>query len=171
MSMANGKISERCFLREGFFAFILFLILIMINLIYQVPVYGHGGVESNKKEPAFVTRPGRIKNKLPKKKLNQKDWFYTSLEVNYAMLNTLDLITTFYVLEHGAMELNPISKLYIHNKPLAVAVKAGLTAATLYGLNHVRHKNKAAAYLTLGLLNVVYGFVVKNNIGVYLQLR
>jgi len=100
-----------------------------------------------------------------------RDWFYTALEVNYVVLNTLDLITTFEGMSAGAREVNPVARLYISNKPAAVLIKGATTTATLIALSHVRRRNQPAAYITLGVLNVFYGFVVGNNIGVYFELN
>ncbi|MFQ5752895.1 MAG: DUF5658 family protein, partial [bacterium] len=99
------------------------------------------------------------------------DWFYTSLEINYVILNAMDLVTTFYSLDKGAKEANPITKLYVRNKPLAVIIKGGVTAGVILGLARVKRQDTKAAYVTLTLLNVMYGFVVKNNFSVYLQLN
>ena len=98
------------------------------------------------------------------------DGLYTALELSYLALNTIDLVTTFYSLDNGAKELNPIAKSFIHNKPLAVAVKGGLTLGVLWGLRQVKKQDKTAAYITLSLLNGLYGFVATNNIRVSLQL-
>lgn len=102
---------------------------------------------------------------------SERDWFYTTLEVNYVMLNTLDLITTFAGLENGAQEANPIAKLYVDKKPLAILVKGSMTAGTLMAMSYVKKQNKTAAYLSLTALNIFYGIVVGNNIGVYFEVR
>ncbi len=99
------------------------------------------------------------------------DWLYTGLEINYIALNAADLITTFYGLDKGAEEANPVARLVIKNRPAAVIFKGGMTAGVLLGLSYVKKQNKPAAYIALGALNVLYGFVVHNNIGVYLNLK
>lgn len=146
-------------------------ILIVIATMNTVSGYSQEKVKSNESETGLTLKSTDIKKQLGKVKSNGTDWFYTGLEVNYVLLNALDLITTFNGLEDGAREANPITRLYINNKPLAVIIKGSMTAGILYGLTHVKRDNKKAAYITLGLLNVIYGFVVQNNIGVYLQLR
>lgn len=115
-----------------------------------------------------------VKSKPTKQPHNAKgnrDWFYTGLEINYIALNALDLVTTFYSLDRGAKEANPIVRSFVRKKPLAVLVKGGLTAGTLLGLRYVKKENRKAAYITLGLLNVMYGLVVQNNLSVYFQLK
>lgn len=115
-----------------------------------------------------------LNSKAPKKQKpshQSRDWFYTGLEINYIALNAADLITTFYGLDKGAKEANPVARLVIHNRPAAVVFKSAMTAGVLLGLAHVKKQNQPAAYVTLSALNVLYGFVVHNNIGVYLNLK
>ena len=109
-------------------------------------------------------------NGVIKPQKQSSDWLYRSLAVNYVALNALDLITTFYSLERGAQEANPIARTFIKNRPLAVLIKGGATSGVLYALGRVRKENKKAAQITLGLLNIMYGLVLHNNIGVIIQL-
>lgn len=95
-----------------------------------------------------------------------KDWLYTGLEMNYIVLNAADLLTSFYSIDRGAKEGNPVARLFIENKPVAVAVKGGLTVGVLAALRYVKGENKKAAYLALGMLNAMYAVVVTNNIRV-----
>lgn len=101
---------------------------------------------------------------------NQSSWFYTGLEANYVLLNTADVITTFYGLAHGAQEANPIANSFIQNRPVTLALKTTLTIGTLWGLRQVRKESRVVATVTLGALNVLYGLVVANNIRVVVGL-
>ncbi len=103
--------------------------------------------------------------------LRRNDWLYRTLEVNYALLNTADLVTTFYGLDHGAREVNPLAVGYINNRAAAIAIKGGLTLGVLWGLRQAKKENRGAAIVALGALNLVYGIVVGNNIGVLLKLE
>jgi len=105
------------------------------------------------------------------KRKQPSDWLYKSLAVNYVALNTLDLITTFYSLDRGAKEANPIAKAFIKNRPLAILIKGGVTGGVLFVMAQVKKENKKAAQITLGVLNIMYGLVLRNNIGVILQLK
>lgn len=107
----------------------------------------------------------------PQIPVQSRDWFYTALEVNYVLLNTLDLITTFKSLDYGAKELNPIAMTFVKNRRLAIVIKGAATGGVLFALSRAKRKDKKAAYVTLGLLNLMYGFVVHNNIVVYLKMR
>ncbi len=91
--------------------------------------------------------------------------------MNYVMRNAVDLFTTFQSLDKGTKQANPFARLFIDNKPLAVIVKGGITAGVLFGLAQVKKEDKRAAVITLGLLDIIYGIVGTNNIGMYLQLN
>lgn len=117
------------------------------------------------------TRVQRHDVELDLKLGSNRDWFYTALEINYVALNTLDLITTFEGMKEGAREANPVARLYMKNKPVALLIKGMMTGGTLLALSHVKSQNKNAAYFALGVLNVFYGVVVGNNIGVYFQVK
>lgn len=98
------------------------------------------------------------------------DTAYHLMELSYLTLNTIDLVTTFYSLDKGARELNPIARTFIDNRPLAIVIKGGLSLTVLYGLRQVKKQNRTAAYLTLGILNGFYSYVATNNIIVSFQL-
>ncbi|MFQ5864343.1 MAG: DUF5658 family protein [bacterium] len=153
------------------YGFISFILVFMLAMLQSGSLHSQEIAESIAMASDSCFKSTALKTETNKRRLDRRDWFYTGLEINYALLNTLDLITTFNSLESGAREANPVARLYIKNKPLAIIIKGSITAGTLYGLAHVKQENKKAAYITLGLLNVIYGFVVRNNIGVYLQLR
>ena len=109
--------------------------------------------------------------RIIKSRKQSSDWLYKSLAINYVALNTLDLITTFYSLDRGATEANPIAKAFIKNRPLAILIKGGVTGGVLFALAQVKKENKMAAQITLGALNLMYGLVLRNNIGVILELK
>jgi len=109
--------------------------------------------------------------RILKSRKQSSDWLYKSLAVNYVALNTLDLITTFYSLDRGAKEANPIARAFIKNRPLAILIKGGVTGGVLFALAQVKKENKKAAQITLGVLNIMYGLVLRNNIGVILELK
>ncbi len=109
--------------------------------------------------------------RILKSRKQSSDWLYKSLAVNYVALNTLDLITTFYSLDRGAKEANPIARAFIKNRPLAILIKGGVTGGVLFALAQVKKENKKAAQITLGVLNIMYGLVLRNNIAVILTLE
>ncbi|MCZ6820516.1 MAG: DUF5658 family protein [Calditrichaeota bacterium] len=108
--------------------------------------------------------------RLTAEESNRRDWLYMGLEMNYVALNAADLITTFYSVDRGAREGNPVARLFMSRKPLAVFVKGGVTFGVLAALRYVKGENKKAAYIALGLLNAMYAVVVTNNIHVAVSL-
>ena len=108
--------------------------------------------------------------RLTAEESNRRDWLYMGLETNYVALNAADLITTFYSVDRGAREGNPVARLFMSRKPLAVVVKGGVTFGVLAALRYVKGENKKAAYIALGLLNAMYAVVVTNNIHVAVSL-
>ncbi len=125
-------------------------------------------------ESGFASPEPRKKAAPPPNKersLNKaNDTPYHLMELSYLTLNAIDLVTTFHSLDNGAKELNPIARTFIKNRPLAIALKGGLSLTVLYGLRKVKTQNKTAAYFTLGLLNGFYSYVATNNIIVSFQV-
>lgn len=143
-------------------------VCLLAGLMFSEPVFSQSPHDFNLHLTAFKQEVGApVEKKLTS---SGRSWFYTALQINYVLLNAVDLGTTFYSLDRGAKEANPFARTFIKNRPLAIVMKAGITGGVLWGLAHIKKEDPAAAYLTLGLLNVVYGLVVKNNIGVSLQL-
>jgi len=106
-----------------------------------------------------------------KESSSRRDWLYHGLEINYALLNVADMATTIYGLQRGAKEGNPLARSFVRSTPGVILVKSGLTFGVLWALRKGKEKNKNMAYATLGVLNIVYGVVVRNNIGVVLKLN
>ncbi len=101
-----------------------------------------------------------------KDKLIKKNTFYKSMEINYVVLNTLDLFTTYYALDKNAVEANPIANLYIKNRPLTILIKSSITLFTLYSLNNLRKHHKKTTYIILGGLNILYSLVLYNSLNI-----
>lgn len=115
--------------------------------------------------------PSESSLKLSEESARRHDWLFSILQVNYVMLNVLDLVTTYRGMDRGAQEANPITRAFIRKKPVAIAVKSVATAGVLLALSHIKASNPTAAYVTLGALNLLYGAVVHQNISVILHLR
>lgn len=96
---------------------------------------------------------------------------YARLEFVYVALNVADFALTQSALKHGAREANPIARIYVDKLPAALAVKGVSTVGVLYCMRKVRQENPRLAHITLGLLNLMYGFVVHHNAEVYFDLR
>ncbi|MFQ5648932.1 MAG: DUF5658 family protein [bacterium] len=133
----------------------------------RVAVSQHLRPDNNK---ARVEAPQKPKLEPSDRAAEKPDWFYTALEANYLLLNATDLVTTFYGLERGAREANPLVRGFVRKRPVIVLVKGGLTLATLWSFREVRKENRKAAVIALGVLNAFYALVVTNNIQVVVRL-
>ena len=109
--------------------------------------------------------------RLPSSESKGAGWLYNTLAANYILLNTVDLLMTYHTIENGAIEKNPLLRSFIDNKPVIIGLKAGMTCGVLFTLSKVKRHHKTIACLSLGLLNIIYGIVVSNNISVYIQLH
>lgn len=139
-----------------FFLVAIFLFILVGEVVSQVNTDGALTLKSEAR--------------LTAEESNRRDWLYMGLEMNYVALNAADLITTFYSVDRGAREGNPLARLFMSKKPLAVVVKGGVTFGVLAALRYVKGENKKAAYIALGLLNAMYAVVVTNNIHVAVSL-
>ncbi len=105
-----------------------------------------------------------------REKLIKKDTFYKSMEISYILFNISDLITTYYALNKNVTEANPITNLYIKNKPLAILIKSSTTIITLISLNYLKQYHKKTSYIVLGGLNILYSLVLYNNLSIILSI-
>lgn len=118
--------------------------------------------------PGYTTEEGHVTPNHSSHKNN--DWVYKSLEMSYISLNVLDLMLTFQSLDRGANEANPLVRPYIHNKPLAIVIKGGVTTGILWTFSKIKKDHRKAAFIGLTVLNLFYGAVVGNNLRIYFQL-
>jgi hypothetical protein len=87
-----------------------------------------------------------------------------ALQVSFGALQIMDVVSTRRALNAGLTEGNTVMRGVV-DRPLAVAaVKVGATAATVFLVNRVARKNRAAAILTMVAINSAYTFVVVRNI-------
>jgi len=87
-----------------------------------------------------------------------------ALQVTFGALQIMDVVSTRRALNAGLTEGNTAMRGVV-DRPLAVAaVKVGATAATIFLVNRVARKNRAAAILTMVAINSAYSFVVVRNI-------
>ena len=85
------------------------------------------------------------------------------LYASFAVLQVLDLHSTAYAIERGAVESNPAMKGFVDNTAAMTALKAAGTAGLIFASEKLRTKNKAAA---LGLMigsNLAMTWVVQHN--------
>lgn len=88
---------------------------------------------------------------------------FKRLSISFAVLNLLDLHSTYLVLQQGGEEKNPLVRSTVRNKPLAVSAKIVSTTAILVYVRKLKKKNSKKALRSLSLANVLLGIVVLNN--------
>lgn len=89
---------------------------------------------------------------------------HLTLSAGFAALQTLDVVTTLRGVRNGsAVEANPLVGGLAERPAALIAVKGGLTAATLLSMNSLARKHPKAAALTMIALNAGTAFVVRSN--------
>ena len=111
--------------------------------------------------PADVFRPiqtGRSLGMLP---------FYASS----AILQALDVHSTFKVIDLGGREGNPMLAALVNHRPAFIAVKGAIAASSIYAVSRIAKHNKFAAIAMGAALNSTYAMVVNHNYKLAKNLR
>ena len=103
---------------------------------------------------ATTTRPRRLLT-LP------------ALQVSFAALEVLDVISTVRGINSGMVETNVLMRGVAGNPFALAAVKGGAAAATLLLTRRLARKNRPAAVLTMVALNAAYSIVVAQNLAAH----
>jgi len=85
------------------------------------------------------------------------------LYASFVALQALDAHSTLRAIDAGAAEANPVMGGLAHQPAALVAVKAGLTASTIYLVEKVRLRNRRAAIALMAVLNSAYVTIVAHN--------
>jgi Domain of unknown function (DUF5658) len=85
------------------------------------------------------------------------------LYVSFATLQGLDIHSTLRAVEAGGREANPIVGSMLGSPAAFVAVKAGMTAGICVASERLWKRNRAAAIVTMIVLNATYSAVVAHN--------
>ena len=83
--------------------------------------------------------------------------------VSFAALQVMDVQSTFRALENGAREGNPVMGGFVSNRGALLAMKAGITAATILFAERAAKKNRVGVIVVMAALNSVYATVVAHN--------
>jgi hypothetical protein len=85
------------------------------------------------------------------------------LYISFAALQALDAHATLRALDAGATEMNPLMG-GLAGKPAALlAMKAGLAASTIYFVEKLRLRSRAAAIVLMMALDSAYATIVAHN--------
>jgi hypothetical protein len=93
------------------------------------------------------------------------------LYISMATLQALDFASTRKALNAGAVEGNPLVAPLLDSPTALLALKAGVTGATIYVSERLWKRNRVAAVMTMIGLNTAYGVVVAHNYGVAARQR
>jgi hypothetical protein len=89
---------------------------------------------------------------------------HVTLGSAFVGLQTLDVVTTLRGLQRGtAVEANPLMGSVVANPAALIALKSGLTAATLVSMHGLGRSHPKAAVLTMIALNAAGALVVRSN--------
>jgi hypothetical protein len=94
-----------------------------------------------------------------------------SLYVTTAVMQALDVHSTYQALGRGAVEANPLVSGMTGHKAAFFAAKASVAAASIMAARRVAEHNKVAAVLTMVGINSAYAMVVALNYHVANSLR
>lgn len=99
----------------------------------------------------------------------KRDKFYTSMEITNLSLNALDLGTTLYALDNGAIEANPFIK---NATPLQITAFKIVTTGALLGVGRLMYRrNTQGAKAFIITMNILLSAVVVNNSIVVINLN
>ncbi len=87
----------------------------------------------------------------------------TSLYATTALMQALDVHSTYRALQAGAVEGNPAMGGLTKHPGAFVATKAAVAAVSIWAASRMAKKNKVAAVITLVAVNSAYAMVVSNN--------
>ena len=94
-----------------------------------------------------------------------------SLYVTTAVMQALDVHSTYQALGRGAVEANPLVSGMTGHKAAFFAAKASVAAASIMAARRVAEHNKVAAVLTMVGITSAYAMVVAHNYHVANSLR
>jgi hypothetical protein len=95
-----------------------------------------------------------------------------ALYVSLSALQAYDVYSTLTALKHGAAEGNPLMQGVVGNPAAFVALKAGVTGASIYGAEKLwRQDKKVQAVLLMVASNGLMAYVAHNNARVLRSMR
>jgi hypothetical protein len=86
-----------------------------------------------------------------------------TLQVSFAALQVMDVVSTTRALNAGLVEGNAAMKGIVDKPVVLAAIKGSAAVATILITNRVARKNRAAAIATMIAVNTAYSMVVARN--------
>lgn len=123
-----------------------------------------GGMTQALVLPAAAERVGQDgKSDSPAPRETGRPWPLVPLYISTTALQMLDVVSTQRALAAGGSEANPFVAPLVGSTPTMVAVKAGVSGAMIYAVEHLWKQNRKAAILMLLGTNIGYAVVVAHN--------
>ena len=120
------------------------------------------GVEAEAQAPAPVSAPPAI----TVRSAERRPAALLPLYASFVTLQVLDIHSTRYALDRGAVEGNPLVKGLTGTTTGMAAVKAAGTVGVIFATEKLRTKNRAAAIVLMAATNSIMIWVVQHNYGV-----
>jgi len=86
-----------------------------------------------------------------------------TLYASTAVMQALDVHSTFRALDAGAVEANPLLGGLAKNRAAFVAVKAAVAVSTILATRQIARRSRVGAVITSLAVNSAYAMIVRNN--------
>ena len=93
-----------------------------------------------------------------------EDAIYKTLMTNYIAMSWADLTVTYYGLDRGCKEMNPIARLYVDKPALAIAFIALDNLIIGYASHELYKRNKIVAIGLMALVTIAKGYILYRNL-------
>ena len=91
------------------------------------------------------------------------DDLFKIFQLNYVFLDSLDVVSTLYGVQHGEIEINPLAKWHIKNPSLTYAIHYVLDIGIIKFTDIIFKGNKRFGWVIIIGLNLIKGYVVYRN--------
>ena len=101
---------------------------------------------------------------VPTLHTEENNVIYNTLMTNYIAMCWADLAVSYYGLDKGCNEMNPIARLYIDKPGLAIAFIAIDNLIVSYASHEMYKRNKVVAIGLLVLVTIAKGYILYRNL-------
>ena len=101
---------------------------------------------------------------IPPLHAEENNAIYNTLMTNYIAMTWADLAVSYYGLDRGLEELNPIARFYIDKPGLAIAFIALDNLIVGYASHGLYRRNKIVAISLIALVTIVKGYILYRNL-------
>ena len=101
---------------------------------------------------------------IPPLYAEENNVIYNTLMTNYIAMTWADFSITYYNLEQGREELNPIARLYIDKPGLAITFLVLDNLVVSYASHELYKRNKIVAISLIALVTIAKGYILYRNL-------